>query len=74
MVAQGIPRFRPAASAILDPTRAQMRGATLRFGHLITEAEDLLEEASGVIANGYLRLDRQEWIRTIEKRQAALGD
>ena len=51
-----------------------MRGATLRFGHLITEAEDLLEEASGVIANGYLRLDRQEWIRTIEKRQAALGD
>jgi hypothetical protein len=27
-----------------------------------------LEEASGVIANGYLRLDREEWIRAVEKR------
>jgi hypothetical protein len=29
--------------------------------------------SSGVIANGYLRLDPQEWIRAVEKRQAALG-
>jgi hypothetical protein len=26
-----------------------------------------------VIANGYLRLDPQEWIRAVEKRRAALG-
>jgi hypothetical protein len=26
-----------------------------------------------VIANGYLRLDPQEWVRAVEKRQAALG-
>jgi hypothetical protein len=25
-----------------------------------------------VIANGYLRLDHQEWIRVVEKRRAAL--
>jgi hypothetical protein len=25
-----------------------------------------------VIANGYLRLDREEWIRVVEKRSAAL--
>jgi hypothetical protein len=29
--------------------------------------------ASVVIANGYLRLDRDEWIRAVEKRRAALG-
>jgi hypothetical protein len=40
---------------------------------LIEQAEPTLEEASGVIANGYLRLDPQEWIRAVEKRQAALG-
>jgi hypothetical protein len=28
-----------------------------------------LEEASGAIANGYLR----EWIRAVEKRRTALG-
>jgi hypothetical protein len=26
-----------------------------------------------VIANGYLRLDPQEWVRAVEKRRAALG-
>jgi hypothetical protein len=31
------------------------------------------EKASGVIANGYLRLDREEWVRAVEKRRAALG-
>jgi hypothetical protein len=31
------------------------------------------KEASGVIANGYLRLDPQEWVRAVEKRRAALG-
>jgi hypothetical protein len=38
--------------------------------HLTYPAPD---EASGVIANGYLRLDPQEWIRAVEKRRAALG-
>jgi len=32
-----------------------------------------VEEACGVIANGYLRLDRDEWVRAVEKRRAALG-
>ena len=40
----------------------------------------ILEDASdagarptnSVIANGYLRLDREEWIRVVEKRSAAL--
>jgi hypothetical protein len=32
-----------------------------RTGGLIEEAEATLEEASGIIANGYLRLDREEW-------------
>jgi hypothetical protein len=32
-----------------------------------------LEAASNVIANGYLRLDPQEWVRAAEKRRAALG-
>jgi hypothetical protein len=41
--------------------------------HLIEQAELTLEEASGVIANGYLRLDPQEWIRAVEKRRAAVG-
>ena len=27
-----------------------------------------------VIANGYLRLDHQEWVRAVEKRSAALTD
>jgi hypothetical protein len=40
---------------------------------LIEQAELTLEEASGVIANGYLRLDPQEWVRAVEKRRAALG-
>ena len=25
-----------------------------------------------MIANGYLRLDREEWVRVVEKRSAAL--
>jgi hypothetical protein len=50
-----------------------MRAAARRADHLIEQAELTLEEASGVIANGYLRLDPQEWIRAVEKRRAALG-
>jgi hypothetical protein len=30
-------------------------------------------EASAVLATGYLRLDREEWIRSVEKCCAALG-
>jgi hypothetical protein len=63
----------PTGSVALDPTRAQMRAATRRAAHLILRAEDELVEAGAVIANGYLRLDRREWIRVVEKRQAALA-
>jgi len=40
---------------------------------LVEQAEAALEEASVTIANGYLRLDPQEWVKAVEKRQAALG-
>jgi len=63
----------PTGTAALDPRRSQIRHAARRAGHLIEQAELTLEEASGVIANGYLRLDPQEWIRAVEKRRAALG-
>jgi hypothetical protein len=33
----------------------------------------VLEETSGVIANGYLRLDPQEWIRAVEKWPRSVG-
>jgi hypothetical protein len=49
-----------------------MRRAACRAALLIERAE-LTLEASGVIANAYLRLDPQEWIRAVEKRRAALG-
>jgi hypothetical protein len=63
----------PTGTAALDPRRSQIRQAARRAVLLIYEAEATLEEASGVIANGYLRLDPQEWIRAVEKRRAALG-
>jgi hypothetical protein len=63
----------PTGTAALDPRRSQIRRAAHRAAHLIEEAELTLEEASGVIANGFLRLDREEWIRAVEKRRAALG-
>ena len=49
-----------------------MRAAVRRAFKLISRAEDELVEAGNVIANGYLRLDRNEWIRVMEKRAAAL--
>jgi hypothetical protein len=39
----------------------------------IYRAEAELEAAATTIANGYLRLDPQEWVRVTEKRRAALG-
>jgi hypothetical protein len=62
---------RDAVWRALDPRKSQIRRAAQRAGLLIVEAEATLEEASGVIANGYLRLDPQEWIRAVEKRRAA---
>jgi hypothetical protein len=50
-----------------------MRAAVRRASTLILRAEDELAEASAAIANGYLRLDHDEWIRVVEKRRAALG-
>ena len=64
----------PTGTAALDPTRAQMRAAVRRAATLILRAEDELREAGAVIANGYLRLDRDEWVRVVEKRSAALAD
>jgi hypothetical protein len=63
----------PTGTAALDPRCSQIRRAARRAAFLIKQAELTLEEASGVIANGYLRLDPQEWVRTVEKRRAALG-
>jgi hypothetical protein len=63
----------PTGTVALDPTRAQMRAATRRAATLVLRAEDELVEAGAVIANGYLRLDHQEWIRVVEKRSAALA-
>jgi hypothetical protein len=58
-----------APTADVGPRRTAVRravGLTLR-------AEEDLAEAGSVIATGYLRLDREEWIRVVEKRSAALG-
>lgn len=65
--------YDPTSTAALDPRRSQIRRAARRAGVLVGQAEAALEEASTVIANGYLRLDPQEWIRAVEKRRAALG-
>ena len=70
---QGFTDADPTGTAALDPTRRQMRAAVRRAVGLILRAEDELAEAGAVIANGYLRLDRAEWIRVVEKRRAALG-
>jgi hypothetical protein len=43
-----------------------MRAAVRRATTLILRAEDELVEVGSVIANGYLRLDREEWIRVVE--------
>jgi hypothetical protein len=51
-----------------------MRAAVRRAAGLIFRAEDEVQEAGDVIANGYLRLDHEEWIRVVEKRRAALQD
>jgi hypothetical protein len=64
----------PTGTAALDPTRRQMRAAVRRASVLILRAEDELAEAGAAIANGYLRLDHEEWIRVVEKRRAALAD
>jgi hypothetical protein len=64
----------PTGTAALDPTRRHMRAAVHRAVTLVLRAEDELQEAGAVIANGFLRLDHAEWIRVVEKRRAALGD
>ena len=72
--ASGFSDTDPTGTAALDPTRRQMRAAVRRAAGLIFRAEDELAEAGAVIANGYLRLDREEWVRVVEKRCAALQD
>jgi hypothetical protein len=70
---KGFSDSHPVETIALNPRRSQIRQAARRAALLIEQAELTLEEASGVIANGYLRLDPQEWIRAVEKRRAALG-
>jgi hypothetical protein len=48
----------PVGSAVLDPRGGQLRRAARRAAHVSEQAEVTLEEASGVIANGYLRTAR----------------
>jgi hypothetical protein len=69
---RGFTHVRPTETAALDARRSQIRRAA-RAALLLEEAEATREEACGVIANGYLRLDPQEWVRAVEKRRAALG-
>lgn len=52
----------------------RLETAVRRAVRLIFRAEDELAEAGAVIANGYLGLDRAEWIRVVEKRSAALQE
>jgi hypothetical protein len=70
---RGFGDIDPTGSAALDPRRSQLRRSARRAAQLIEQAEATLKEASGVIANGYLRLDPQEWVMAVEKRCAALG-
>jgi hypothetical protein len=56
----------PTGTAALDPRRSQIRRAARQAALLVGQAELTLEEATGVIANGYLRLDREEWVRAVE--------
>ena len=72
--ASGFTDSDPTGTAALDPTRRQIRAAVRRAGALILRAEDEPREAGAVIANGYLRLDRTEWIRVEEKRSTGLPD
>ena len=52
-------------------TLADVSPPPTRVAHLIEQGEATLGEASGVIANGYLRSDREELIYGCEKRRAA---
>jgi hypothetical protein len=72
--ASGFTDSDPTGTAALDPTHRQMRAAVYRATTPILRAEDELQEAGSVIANGYLQLDRDEWVRVVEKRRAALAD
>ena len=63
-------RTRPAPRRSIRPGAGC--AAVRRAAVLILRAEDALAEAGAVIANGYLRLDREEWVRVVEKRSAAL--
>ena len=69
---QGFSDADPTGTAALDPTRRQSASPFNMPPPLILRAEDELAEAVSVIANGYLQLDREEWIRVVEKRSAAL--
>jgi hypothetical protein len=51
-----------------------MREAVRRAARLILRAEDELQEAGAVIANGYLRLDRAEWMRRNAGRRSPIDE
>jgi hypothetical protein len=63
----------PTGTAALDPRRSQIRRAARQAALLVEQAEFTLEEASGVIANGYLRLDPQGWVRASRNGEQRSG-
>jgi hypothetical protein len=62
--------LEPAFREVREARRVRLvqRRAARRASLLIEQAKARLEEASGVIANGYLRLDPREWIRAVGTR------
>jgi hypothetical protein len=48
------------------------RRGSLR-GRSVARAEAALEATTDVIAYGFLRLDREEWVRAVARRRSALG-
>jgi hypothetical protein len=66
------PTGPPVSTQVLSGAFAAVVPRGDRTPILEYEEEAELHEAGAVIANSYLRLDHQEWIRVVEKRSAAL--
>ena len=83
-LAQHPDQHRPKDPVLLAVDQQLGEGATLRVAPELSfrsarsksgsmRTWSSLARASGGIANGYLRLEPQEWVRAVEKRPAALG-
>ena len=60
-------RYRPYGAASFSAERP------ICLGRSSPAPRPRLQKASGVIANGYLRSEREEWIRAVEKRPCGAG-